>query len=263
MPTSLVIGSTHMKTRNPRELILVRHGESEHHTKGLTGGWTDTPLTQRGMSQSEAVGQALALLCSNGHARFLSSDLLRAKGTAEIIAEQINVLPSFHVELRELNNGAAKDKTLKEAEQIALPLTRPTADWVPYPGAESWRAMTSRVTAFLEAVAKGTEEDVLLVVSHGNAMVAIVHWWLELEDRYWSSISYQFDCGSITRLSVNEWGERVIKKLNDTSHLRTRELLEQDATLDRQQPRGGDRAGAVYPKRYPPDDTIPNQPIAW
>ncbi len=30
-----------------KELILLRHGESEHLVRGLTGGWTDTPLTRR------------------------------------------------------------------------------------------------------------------------------------------------------------------------------------------------------------------------
>ena len=32
----------------PRSLILVRHGESQHHVLGLSGGWTDTPLTDGG-----------------------------------------------------------------------------------------------------------------------------------------------------------------------------------------------------------------------
>ncbi len=204
---------------NPRELILLRHGESEHLVRGITGGWTDTPLTRRGLAQAEEAGKALILLCSGRSVRFLSSDLLRARGTAEIIARHIQVRPSFHEELRELNNGAAKDLTLREAERIEAPVTEPTVDWVPYPGAESWRAMMDRVVSFVEAVAGRTEEDILLMVSHGNAMVPMVDWWLQIEEAHGLSISYQFDCASISRLTVNDWGERVINKLNDTSHL--------------------------------------------
>jgi len=216
----------------PRELILVRHGESQHHVKGLAGGWTDTPLTNRGELQADAAGKALAPVCTRDRTWFLSSDLLRARSTAEIIARHIGLSPELHSELRELNNGAAKDKTREEAERIALPITEPRADWIPYPGAESWRAMTNRVVGFMSAQIERTAEESLLIVSHGNALVSIVHYWLGLEEKHWSSISYDFDCGSITRLGVNGWGERVISKLNDTSHLENVKILERGASLD-------------------------------
>ena len=35
----------------PPAIIIVRHGQSEHHVRGLTGGWTDTPLTALGHGQ--------------------------------------------------------------------------------------------------------------------------------------------------------------------------------------------------------------------
>ena len=204
----------------PKDLILVRHGESEHHVRGLTGGWTDTPLTDHGRRQAERLGQALAAtICGVSNSVLLSSDLLRARQLSVIIAQHTGLHPQLHTELREMNNGAAKNKTLEEAQQLALPVTMPTIDWVPYPGAESWRAMTDRIVSFLEGVMDQTQEDSILIVSHASALVAIVHWWLKLDETHWTLISYDFDRGSISHLSVNEWGERVISKLNDTSHL--------------------------------------------
>jgi broad specificity phosphatase PhoE len=205
----------------PADLILVRHGEAEHHAGGFTGGWTDSSLTEHGRSQAEAVGKALVNLCRNGTTAFFSSDLLRAKATADIIAKHIGLQPELRAELRELNNGLAKDKTPEEASRIALPKTTPTVDWVPYPGAESWRMMTDRVTGLLREVVAPLERDRVILVSHGNAMVALVHWWLRLDERYWSSVSYSFDYGSISHLSINEWDERLVVRLNDTSHLKT------------------------------------------
>jgi broad specificity phosphatase PhoE len=35
-----------------RELLLVRHGESEHLVRGISGGWTDLPLTALGRRQT-------------------------------------------------------------------------------------------------------------------------------------------------------------------------------------------------------------------
>jgi broad specificity phosphatase PhoE len=210
----------------PRDLILIRHGEPEHHADGSTGGWTDSLLTSRGRDQAEATGMALVSLCKKTPIVFFSSDLLRAKATAQIIAKHIGMDPMLCSELRELNNGTAKDKTPEEAAKIALPLTTPTVDWVPYPEAESWRMMTDRITGFLRTAIEPLDTHRVLIVSHGNAMVAIVHWWLRLEEAHWSSVSYRFDFGSITHLSANEWGERLIVKLNDTSHLQDKERLE-------------------------------------
>ncbi len=42
-------------------IILVRHGEATHHTQHLTGGWTDSDLTEAGRSQLEALAEKLAL----------------------------------------------------------------------------------------------------------------------------------------------------------------------------------------------------------
>ena len=43
-------------------IILVRHGEATHHTQHLTGGWTDSDLTEAGRRQLEALAEKLALL---------------------------------------------------------------------------------------------------------------------------------------------------------------------------------------------------------
>lgn len=202
-----------------RKLILLRHGESEHHLKGLTGGWTDTPLTERGRKQAEQIGRNLVAFDENRRYVLFSSDLLRARQTTEIVAKYLNVRPIFSPELRELNNGEAKGRTAEDARRIKLPVTEPTVDWVPYPGAESWKTMSLRVIRFMDSISCHSSDESLIIISHGNAGVAIIHWWLGLGEEFWSRISFELDCGSITQLTENRWGERVVAKLNDTAHL--------------------------------------------
>jgi probable phosphoglycerate mutase len=202
-----------------RSLILVRHGESEHHVNGLTGGWTDTPLTEKGREQAALTAGALESLLGESEFGFYTSDLLRAKETADIIGARLRVRPVPRPELRELNNGIARGKSRDEAKGLALPVTEPTLDWVPYPEAESWRMMSERVFSGMDAIAEREQNETVLVVSHGNALVAVVHWWLGLGEEYWSRVSYEFGCGSITRLMTNVWRERSISCLNDTCHL--------------------------------------------
>ena len=78
--------------------------------------------------------------------------------------------------------------------------------------------MSSRVTDFMEEMVN-RPDDSTAIVSHGNSLIAIVHWWLGLGEEHWTKISYVFEPGSITTLTVNRWGEKTILKLNDTSHL--------------------------------------------
>lgn len=64
------------------ELILLRHGESEHMLKGVVGGWTNSTLTPHGITQ--------------------------AKQTAEWLTQKTGNAFTKVRQLRELNNGVAK-----------------------------------------------------------------------------------------------------------------------------------------------------------
>lgn len=197
-----------------RELIIVRHGQAEHMVKGLTGGWTDTPLTDLGRRQAALTGPALAALIGDRPFAFYASDLARAAETASIIAFGLNAKPTSAPELRELNNGEAAGLTEQEAARIANPMTEPLLDWRPYAGAENWREMSERVVAFLESL----RGDLTLLVLHGGSANAAITWWLGLGIGE-KMISFELDPCSISRFAVNKWGERTVLKLNDTAHL--------------------------------------------
>ena len=65
---------------------------------------------------------------------------------------------------------------------------------------------------------------IVVIVTHGMSMIVLVFWWLKLPEE--AKISFEFSNCSITELNINNWGERTIVKLNDSSHLVNLELLE-------------------------------------
>ena len=199
-----------------KELILVRHGQSEYMVTGLTGGWTDTPLTELGKKQAWLTGQKLSYLKGSPF-QFYSSDLSRASQTAEIIGKILSREPVLVENLREHNNGTARHLTREEAEKIRFPITDPIMDWVPYPEAESWRMLHDRVVTFMDTIQ--IEHDITLLVAHSMVIVSVIHWWLEFTEDIITRVSFDIDPCSITRLRINKWGEKTISKLNDTSHL--------------------------------------------
>ena len=203
------------------DIILVRHGEAQHMVgvddQQLTGGWTDSELTPLGRQQAHATGQALSLMVPPQYA-FYSSDLSRARETAEIIGDVLHRTPRLTPELRELNNGRAAGLTRQAAEALRLSRTEPALDWTPYPDAESWGALHDRINSAMDRIAKEAL-DAVLIVSHAGSIAAIIHWWLELPRSYYSRIGFDIDPCSVSRLGINRFGEKTIVKLNDTGHL--------------------------------------------
>ncbi len=202
------------------ELYLIRHGEAEHQVGELTAGWTDTNLTRFGQKQAILTGHKLEGILKFKDFQLYSSDLSRASETTEIIADILDTSVNLNPNLREMNNGSAINKTKEEASLLQLPETEPILDWIPYPGGESWRLMKNRIYSFMNEI-NDKENNTKVIVSHGNPLIVIVFWWLQLPKD--AKISFVFDNCSITELNINEWNERTITRLNDTTHLAEKE----------------------------------------
>ena len=73
------------------ELVIVRHGQSQANRDNIFTGWTDVPLTPKGIEQGELVGKELLRLgiqFSDAYTSYME----RAIMTTNIILEEINQL---------------------------------------------------------------------------------------------------------------------------------------------------------------------------
>lgn len=73
------------------ELVIVRHGQSQANRDNIFTGWTDVPLTPKGIEQGEQVGQALkqiGIQFSDAHTSYMQ----RAIMTTDIILDEIDQL---------------------------------------------------------------------------------------------------------------------------------------------------------------------------
>ncbi|HIG41333.1 MAG: histidine phosphatase family protein [bacterium] len=196
--------------QNIKHLIFVRHGESEHYVKGLTGGWTDTPLTPRGRAQITITATRL-LEWKLQKVAFYCSDLIRAVQSADIIGSTIGCVPTPLAGLREISNGVAANLSLREAEQIqSYEPELADLDWRPYDKAETWREMSARVDRALAIFDK--RADTVLVVGHGNSGQALANAWLGIPVA--NQISFRFATASISEFRINRWGEQEIVHSN-------------------------------------------------
>ncbi len=209
-------------------IILVRHGEATHHTMHLTGGWTDSTLTELGRQQMRTAGIKLSkyfkgrLLTSP--LRILTSDLKRAKESADIIAELTRFggqIETFSF-LREKCNGQAANLTEEEAKKIYQPSeTFRELDHRNYPDGETRREFFERtVKGFWQTV--NMDNANVIVVTHKGVIQNIIFRWLgmNIDEVYKYNFSVEILPASVTILDINKWKEHTIVTLNDTSHLK-------------------------------------------
>jgi probable phosphoglycerate mutase len=198
-------------------IILARHAQSIHHVTDLTGGWTDTGLTERGRRQAACLAERLQHELDGRACRFVCSELARATQTAQAIADATGLAPTFDAGLKEYNNGLAAGKTWQEASQMMAAQTEPILDWRPYPQAETRREFHQRVVACLERMT--ADSTLLLLVTHGGTIIHIVSWWLGLEVDQTSQVSFAVAPASLSVLTINGWRNHTLERLNDTAHL--------------------------------------------
>src|SRR5205807_6477394 len=92
-------------------LLLVRHGETDWNRDGRWQGHSDTRLNERGREQArELAGQI------DGVDVIYSSDLARARETAEILAAELGIEVHVDQRLRERGFGAWEGLTSTEIE---------------------------------------------------------------------------------------------------------------------------------------------------
>jgi len=142
-----------------RQLFLIRHGETVGNASRVVQR-PDNPLSPRGVAQAERLARRLA---AEGIAQIVSSDLARARTTAEHLQRVTGAPLSFDPLLQERNFGDLRGTPY---EELGLDMFAP--DYAP-PNGETWPAFHARVDqawARVQAVATATHGR-LAVVTHG------------------------------------------------------------------------------------------------
>jgi probable phosphoglycerate mutase len=154
-------------------ILLVRHGETELNATRVLQP-PDTPLSARGIAQAERLARRLA---RHPVAAIVSSDLARARMTAECVAAATGAPVSLDAKLQERNFGDLRGTPY--AELTCDPFA---PDYVP-PGGESWDDLHARVDAAWEVVqafARAAGSGDLVVVTHGLVCHSLVRRRLSL-----------------------------------------------------------------------------------
>lgn len=165
------------KKRYVTTIYVVRHGESESNIYAKE--YPDKPashfgefgssLTQKGRSQAQKVAK---ILQKESFAAIFSSDLARAKETAEIIAQEHNVTVTTNKIIRERFFGAHMSNVQKQEIEKALKELNEEEKFAfkYFPQGESGHDVVKRFKQFLQEIIPLYKNKKVLVVSHSYVM---------------------------------------------------------------------------------------------
>jgi len=192
----------------------------------MIGSHMDWPLTEEGIRQAKKLGIRLAEELQNTASVLYSSDLMRARQTAEPIAAGLGLTPCFTAALREFDLGEASGRTKAWAkENHCCPLWPGTIDWpehadeMPFPGAESRQDVWNRLSAFLDTLLSQSVETCILV-SHSGTLSILFALWLGMYIHDTDHCLLAGKAGGVSELLEDDAGHRILVRLNDLSYIR-------------------------------------------
>jgi broad specificity phosphatase PhoE len=163
--------------RAPVRLWLARHGETADNRAGNRfQGFRDTPLNERGRAQADALGRALAADPERRFQSLWSSDLSRARETAEIVGRHLRLQPILEPRLREGNRGAWEGRRFEEvaaAEPERYQAWLAAAPDFAFPGGESLAEHQQRVLAALADIRQVGPGPALVVCHRGSIRLVL------------------------------------------------------------------------------------------
>ena len=204
-------------TGTPTRLILVRHASTEHSVHQRFSGRNDLPLSAIGEQQAAALARRAPSF--GDVAAVVTSPLVRARQTAELIAAALDAEPSVSDGMVETDFGEWEGLASAEVEErwpgeMAKWLIR--ADVAP-PMGESFGDVTRRVRRARDELIAKHPGATVVVVSHVTPIKTLLR--LALDAPLITMSRLYLDTASVSVADYFADGTPSIRLVNDTSHL--------------------------------------------
>ena len=201
-------------------LLLIRHGETDYSSQHRYCGFSDPPLNDKGISQSQ---QLAARLKDSKIDKVYSSDLLRARQTARIIFGDSSIEET--ADLREMNFGLFEGLKYEQLVEKHPELYRGwinNLEKVKIPNGEGLRDLSKRIEKTLSLIISRNKDKTAAVVTHGGPIRIVLCKALKFDLRKFWKIEQQL--GALNIIDYKQVMSPEIIKMSDISHLLTEKV---------------------------------------
>jgi glucosyl-3-phosphoglycerate phosphatase len=160
------------------QVTCIRHGRSAWNAQGRWQGQANVGLDEVGLVQAVRVAKWLTEYASPISIVY-SSDLLRARETANAISGELNVPLKFDTRLREIDMGEWQGMTGQEVELwdgARLTAVRAGGVTIKRPGGESLQEVADRAYEFFQSIVSAPDNGQhVIFVAHGGTIRMLLH----------------------------------------------------------------------------------------
>jgi len=169
---------------NKKTLYFVRHGQSIYNKMNILQGQVDSPLTEEGEEEAKVIAPKFKKL---GIKHIAYSPLLRAKQTAMIINEQLNLPVSQWKDIQEMSFGDWQHELKYEYwDDFKHDFYE---NGTPPPGGESRNQVYRRSEKEVHNICKNIDESPILVACHGMVIrILLGEWFTNATEKGFRSI---------------------------------------------------------------------------
>ncbi len=198
-------------------VILVRHGQTDDNVSGKISGQEPVPLNARGREQAEQAAQVLSAL---GVTHLFSSPLIRARQTADILAQQVQKDIEEIDDLREVEYGDWQGQSFTDvrSDTVAQVVFNDPINAV-FPHGESLPAVQRRGVRVIASMHQAHPQGVMVLVSHGDVIrMSLAHY-----------LSMPFN--EYRRLTIDNGAISVLELFDDWVRVKTMNFVPQVGKL--------------------------------
>lgn len=187
-------------------VLLWRHGQTDWNLVNRFQGHSDIPLNDVGRYQ---VKHAAEILAGMNPTAIISSDLGRARETAQALANLVGLPVTTHENLRETNGGLWEGKTGKEnrAEDFQNFIRWIDGDDNPAGTTGEKRSeVATRAVGVIMKELEGKTDQLLVVATHGGTARCVLGELLQLPLSHWGVIGGLSNASwSILERNTRQW----------------------------------------------------------
>ena len=183
-------------------LILVRHARTVLNAEGRLQGRSDPELDEVGARQALSLAERLS---TDPVARVITSPLLRARSTAEVIAARHGLVPEVDPAWIELDYGALEGVVIGDVGADIWRAWREDPDFAP-DGGESFTSLDERVHGACERIHAERPDGDVVVVSHVSPIKSAVAWSVGAP----TTIAHRMRLGQAAVSRIDTSGERPV-----------------------------------------------------
>ena len=160
------------KLDEPKEVHIVRHGETTENADNTVRGWEPVSINDKGIEEAHKAGKELK---DKGVQVIVSSDLQRAKETSDILKKETGAEVQYDPRLRTWNVGEHAGKPCETSNPILKEYAQNKQD-EPVPGGESFNDFQQRSFAGIRDAVLNNKDKEVAILTHNRVEATLKGW---------------------------------------------------------------------------------------